>query len=621
MNEVAVEQVWSGARHSNSLVAFLRHYGPIPASDNMYDELIQAELAKYKIDPPVTIPPARLTDLSDNFDNPDPDTVVLTGTAGDGKTFHCRQIWERYDGDPAHWQQGNKFAKLTLPRSGKQLIIVKDLSELSSPDKAWLFPRLSAAVVGQKTDEVFLVAANDGQLIASWREWAEARDADHLKTFTTMEDMLVEDRTHDPLLRLRLYNLSHFESAEHFAKLLDQVVEHPQWTQCSGCELLESNGTSRCPIRLNRNLLRGEMSTFRQRLKDLLRLARANRLHVPIRDLLLLTANIILGDQQQGQILLSCRTARNRAEKGSYQLTNPFANAFGENLSAKDRQKYQVFPVLESFGIGHETDNAVDNLLIYGPTNDPQRHTELVGTDPYYGASVFDTLRRNYIEGERNDLNEFLVALTQQRRRLFFSLPDADPLDPWILTVYRLAGRLLDFVRRVHRGDDVSGTVRRLARGLNRTFCGMMIDESTQLHLATSGGDGRGRIASFREQVLLTIPHKRDIYLTFRLAEDRVSPLMIVKDPTRSEENGNVDSMNLPLTHFEYLMQVAEGSLPASFSRHCYEDFLDFKLRLLARLRDLVGSPSDLRDINLEAVTVDARGRAQIDAIRVQIDE
>ena len=30
--------------HTNGLISFLRHYGPISASDNMYDELIQAEI-------------------------------------------------------------------------------------------------------------------------------------------------------------------------------------------------------------------------------------------------------------------------------------------------------------------------------------------------------------------------------------------------------------------------------------------------------------------------------------------------------------------------------------------------------------------------------------------------
>ena len=86
--------------HSNSLISFLRHYGPIPASDNMYDELIQCEIERYAIDPAIHIDPARLDEVRSNFESATPRNVILTGTAGDGKTYHCRRIWEHFGGDP-----------------------------------------------------------------------------------------------------------------------------------------------------------------------------------------------------------------------------------------------------------------------------------------------------------------------------------------------------------------------------------------------------------------------------------------------------------------------------------------------------------------------------------------
>lgn len=178
---------------ANRLVDFLRHYGPIAASDNMYDELIQAEISRYNINPPIQIEPALLHALIANFRAEDPVNVILTGTAGDGKTYHCRRVWEALGGDPARWHQGDKLVLLNLPESGRPLIIVKDLSELSSADKSTLFPDLAAAVAGDATENTFLVAANDGQLIGSWREWAEAQDAQHLRNFKVLEEMLVEN--------------------------------------------------------------------------------------------------------------------------------------------------------------------------------------------------------------------------------------------------------------------------------------------------------------------------------------------------------------------------------------------------------------------------------------------
>lgn len=78
--------------HSNGFVEFLRHYGPIPASDNMYDERIHDLIQSYNIESPIDIPPTRLDDVVENFESDDPKNIILTGTAGDGKTYTCRLV-------------------------------------------------------------------------------------------------------------------------------------------------------------------------------------------------------------------------------------------------------------------------------------------------------------------------------------------------------------------------------------------------------------------------------------------------------------------------------------------------------------------------------------------------
>ncbi len=604
---------------TNRLISFFRHYGPIPASDNMYDELIQAEIARYEISPSIQIEPARLKDLIENFDSPEPTNVILTGTAGDGKTYHCRRVWEYFDGDEGQWQRGKKIATLDLPKSGKHLVIIKDLSELKAEEKRELFPDLAAAVAGTNEGDVYLLAANDGQLVASWREWAEQDGDQALADFKVLEGMLVEDRHRDPHLRLYLYNLSRMDASQHFDALVERVVEHPQWRGCEGCELLNEDGSTICPIRLNRELLRAASSPFRQRLGALLRLAGVNRMHLPIRDLLLLVINIILGDRQAGQSLLSCRTAKNRAKQSDYTKTNPYANVFGANLPEKDRQKYQAFKTLDSFGIGRETDNTFDNLLIYGHYNEEERYKRLVDNDDYYGGSDYRLYLQDYLEGEREEIQNFMEALGRQRRRLFFSLPADVGLDPWHLTVYRSAGLLLEMTEKIKNDGDITQLTEQLVRGLNRTLCGMMIDDGTQVYLASSGGDGRGRIASVLNYDLRTAIHRRYIYVTFNLAEDGLTPRLMVIDPTESEESQIIDHLDLQLTHFEYLMRVSRGSLPASFSRQCYEDFLDFKLRLIERLHELIGEDGNEREVSLHAIRVDEDGRPQVDDIRIRV--
>lgn len=604
---------------SNGFISFLRHYGPIPAGDNMYDELIQAEIERYDIDPVIHINPARLQDIRENFGSSEPRNIILTGTAGDGKTYHCRQIWSDFGGELEQWKAGKKIVSLKLPTSGKSLTIVKDLSELTLDEKNNLLSNLANAVSGRSENDVFLVAANDGQLLASWRDWSDSQGEEEHKVFKIVEDMLVEERTRDSALNLNLYNLSRLDASEHFQELVEQLVEHPQWAQCDGCSLLNTDGSTTCPIRINRERLRNRdiESVFRKRLGELMKLARANRMHIPIRDLLLLGANILLGDRQGRQILLTCRTAKNRVEKQDYRLTNPYANVFGINLPERQRQQYQVFNTLEAFGVGRETDNKFDNLLIYGTYGDSELYTELVSMDIHYGASAYEPYLRDYLEGARENIDEFMRSLSRQRQRLFFSLPVASTLDPWRLTVYQASGQFLAFVDGLANDGDVSRITELLVRGLNRTFCGMMIDDGTKLYIASSGGDGRGRIASLLNYELPTTRRRRDPYLNFAIGTNEATPCLQIIDPDR-DGDVIVDSLTLQLTHFEYLVRVASGSLPASFSRQCNEDFLDFKLRLIKRLDELIGEEPFGDEINLQALTVDERGRAHPDNIRIR---
>ena len=545
--------------------------------------------------------------------------MILTGTAGDGKTYHCRRIWEHFGGDPEIWKAGKKIVSLPLSASNKTLTIVKDMSELTYAEKDKLLTDLALAVEGKSPTNVFLVAANDGQLLTTWRDWSDKQNENAHHVFKRVEDLLVEEHTTDDALDLDLYNLSRLDASAHFEELVEQIVEHPQWSRCQGCELVKEDGTTVCPIRINRERLRAtaEGSVFRQRLGELMKLSRANRMHLPIRDLLLLGVNILLGDRQGPQILLTCRTAKNRAKEKEYRLTNPYANVFGMNLPERQRQQYQVFTTLEAFGIGRETDNKFDNLLIYRTYGDLDLYKTLISADDYYGAPAYEPHLRDYLEGERENIDEFMHVLSRQRQRLFFSLPSNHILDPWRLTVYQASGYFLDFVSGLASGADVSRTTELLVCGLNRTFCGMMIDDGAKLYLASSGGDGRGRIATLLNHVLQTRRYGRDPYLNFNLAPDQSTPYLEIVDPVEGQV---IDRLILQLTHFEYLIRVARGSLPASFSRQCNEDFLDFKLRLIKRLDELIGEdPSSTNEVNLQTLRVNERGRVDPDNIRIRM--
>lgn len=120
----------------SSWISFLRQYGPIPRNDNMYDESIHRILKRKNIDP-IIVDSVYLSELVDNYKSNKPKSVILTGTAGDGKTYNCREIWISLSGSLQDWQNDDKIKKLELPNL-KILYVIKDLSELKDEERGIL---------------------------------------------------------------------------------------------------------------------------------------------------------------------------------------------------------------------------------------------------------------------------------------------------------------------------------------------------------------------------------------------------------------------------------------------------------------------------------------------------
>src|SRR5690606_35628721 len=143
---------------ANRWVRFLRNYGPIPTNDNMYDETIQRVLKRQNIQP-IQLPAQFLEELLGNFTSETPDSFFLTGTAGDGKTYHCREVFVRLNGSADLWNEGAKIQTLTAP-SGVEIIFVKDLSELKHEEGAKLLSVAARDIADPNAKRVYLVAAN-----------------------------------------------------------------------------------------------------------------------------------------------------------------------------------------------------------------------------------------------------------------------------------------------------------------------------------------------------------------------------------------------------------------------------------------------------------------------------
>lgn len=568
----------------NPLIPFLSSYGSTSTSDSLVDENVRIAVQRHGVKPIEAVAP-RLQRMTENFGSASPGNLILTGTAGDGKTYHIRKFFlDILNGDEDSWKNSGGMALAVPLPTGRTLHVVKDLSEVKDSVKAEILPRLAASLLGEDSDNVWLVAANDGQLLKFWRDAMSntdygADDRERYGTiYTSIMETLRDDLERDPSGRVSaiLFNLSRLADEKVFNEIVDSVVEHEQWED--GCGACTIGGS--CPIRLNRELLRGAVSPFRRRLIEVMRVSALNDRHLPIRYILVLVANILLGDAANpDRPLLTCRTARKRAREHAYRHTNPFNNALGLNFRPRELEKLPVFSVMQSFGIGLETNNQIDRFLIDKP--DTPMLQKLEEADPTYGFKLFDEARLEYLNGNvANGGAEFEAAIGAQRRRLFFLLSDMDEISPWKLTIFQHAGRYLEFTDALDAGDKSleDRIVRSLIKGINRTLTGMMTEDGEKLWLARSIGRIEGAVGriTLSEQPVYKGAGTARVLIERHPTTGR--PQMRVAVHMRNFKESCESAFDLRPLQFEYLMRVADGSLPSSFSRQCQQELRHFAL-------------------------------------------
>lgn len=557
-------------------VRFLRNYGPIPTNDNMYDESIQRALKRHKIKP-IVLPAQFLQALLDNFRSTDPVSQIITGTAGDGKTYHCREVWSALGGDDAAWNKGDKIQSLEVGR--RTLVIVKDLSELREDESSELIAAVARDVAQPMAQRMYLLAANHGQLLEKLKTAPDTPEVRRLSG--VVEDLLVTGVTEDRDVRLNLSDLSRAPAAKMTSDIINEIGGHEGWRGCEGCP---SAHDQTCPILENRRRLTGEdgHDQFRQRLTALVELSERNGGHFPVRQLLALVANILLGHPDGRDGLMSCAEVPEILAGGRADLASVYRNVFGENLRPSRAEKTELFKKLNLFGIGSETSNRVDNLLVYG-ADDPaysEAYETLVRRDPIYGATVnYTNSQRTYLEGgEGVDRSAFLTLLKAQRQRLFFTLPDdlAGAYDLWDLTVFRYAGLYLEVAEKLKKKQPLPrSALSMIVRGLNRVFTGMLVQNQDELVLATSGSYSQSKRSPLLDE-LISVPRQGGEEVS--LVANAQGGFDVAVRLTRGDPAVRLE---LSPTRFEFLGRVAEGALPSSFSLECHEDILAFKARLL----------------------------------------
>ncbi|ABM94147.1 hypothetical protein [Methylibium petroleiphilum] len=602
-------------------IRFLRNYGPLPTNGNLFDEHINAALKRAQVRP-IELPTPSVDAMAEKVAAGEVRSILIAGTAGDGKTYHARKLWERLGGDPKGWDRHEKTKTLELA-GGRALTFVKDLSELTPEQGLAVLAGLESSALEPGHPVGYVIACNHGQILDRLRTFRSPADGSASRLLDDVQRAFLEPGRTIPGLMLN--DLGGATQRHSFRAVIKAVTEHPDWSHCDGCQL--NAGDRQCPIAANRRRAMGadDAGLFISRLEDLIDLARLNGAHLPMRDLLALVANMLLGHPDAKDNLMTCGDVARLQEERLTDRASIYRNVFGANLGHRRAMARTVFRTLGSFGIGEESTNTIDGLLVYGQHDQSLRidFDRLVANDRVYGAGAgYLTQQAQYLEGDESAREEqtaaaFVQRLSDQRQRLFFTLPaeDAAAYPFWSLSMFRFAGDYLALQRCCEQNLAVSPHVRgRMVRGLNRVMTGLLLDNTDTIFIASSGGFSQSKISVLCDT---EVPAKRvGNGAGLRLRFDQITQRPAIEVHVAPGAAASV-KFDLTPVRFEFICRVAEGALPSSFSNECYEDLLAFKVRLLRKAEHVRQQQMTEHDSEPGEPTADA-GELQLAFIEIE---
>lgn len=606
-------------------VSFIKQYGPVSRNDNMYDEQIRRSARRYDVQPLDFVHPLEaelFASVSRGVAKAR--TVILTGTAGDGKSRLCGRLWTELGGDAGEWTANEIYQEIIAEVGGRSRTvgIIRDLTALPTTGtygrwvgKSALLEAINHSFFEPDPDNIFVIAANDGQLLDTWRRASDVPLSS--RGHSLLEACLVDTRPASEG-EIAFFNLSTVSCATILDLTLDAVIEHPGW-QAAYAEA-EPDGffSPACPIRRNFEILCSPQ--FKTRLRQLFELMDLNELHTPIRRVLLLISNMLLGHPLCKDRLMSPGDIRHLLQSDKAHAGDIFQNLFGSNLSQARRESLEIFEFLNRFGIGDETTNRIDNVLVFGPSDEKLRPYFVNLIESSFSEKALDELsamRNEYLEcpdATQEGEHPFLASLRAQRRAIFFQIPDdqSDELRLWDLTVFRHAGEFLrEVVVPLQNNGRVSRTILgRLVNGLNRIFTGMLVTTDRELLIAAGlSGSAAGLSQILVERI--SVAPRRHERVELRPGQPGKLPVLIVEI-----DSGVEVRLELNLVRYEFLMRVAGGALPGSFSKECHEDILAFKSTILAALAR--SRPTEeATDLSFRILSLNSAGEPVDDVIEV----
>ncbi len=549
---------------TNPFVTYLNRYTTAsPDHEAAFDEFIGQT-------PPPGGAPLRLETrteafVRDCFARPRPPSIILTGNAGDGKTYLCRQIVAAFTGQVAvDWADHLDWP---IEGNGITLRVVKDFSEMTEEAGARILSDLDTGWKAENSRTVFLIAANEGRLRAVLHQ-------ERLENLYREIDRQLREGPDLSNDRLIVLNLNQVTTSTYVPPALAWLTDLARWEACAACPAREA-----CPIYFNARRL-AEPSIAR-RVQRLYQVLEHLGVHVTIRDMLIHLAYTVTGgldcDRIQGQLPLHWEPQRHVY----------YENVWGEAANEHFRRKAVVIRHLRRLNVGQMSVFEVDDFIINGRPADPTaqaEHDRLFAPALDLGGRRFGQERAAYLYGgaaspRPEEEHPLMQWLPHCRHKLFFEWQETAAAD-WLFPFQHLP----EYFRLVEGDPALLAHYRReIILGLNRAFSGLYLTDTDTLYVTS-------QYAHAVEQpvplVRLKIPTD-GIALqpapaqTEAFDRDLTTLRLVIYPPpgVRAEPL----TWTVDLLRFEYLMRRARGSTPDILAEECELSIRQLKDDLLTR--------------------------------------
>jgi hypothetical protein len=585
----------------------LAAYAPTSQNKASYDEHVTKYAQKLGVNE-INIDNGLFTKLFDTFID-EPKSIIISGSAGDGKTYLLRKLFETLN------QNNSSIWKEYIPElKYKQYNIkfIKDFTEIESEDKINILEGLYNSIY-KESDDLYFIAANDGILTDTLREHLSEKEY-LTNLLNTIEEQIELNTTDNNLI---LLDLSQTSSAKNFELLLNEILKLCDHYD-NNCPSL-TNSDIFCPIHSNINLLKQE--NIQKQVISIIRSCDLNYNHITLRKLFMLISNMILGYRGAKRIFNNCETAIEHFN-GTYHKSDAsfYNNIFGENLS-KSKQEESPFKELRELRIGYETTNNIDSFILFGDIKTPELHMEKL-TNPFFNLDTFTNVKENYLDNNDEDstkkVQEFLVLL---RRHMFFNFDEEivisdTKIHSCELIAYAHADKFYkDIIQPLKNNIRISkNIIKDLALGLNRIFLGELLgkDGNDRLYIATSLVGTKSKLSS---EIIENIEFNKkssnqgiDLELINGFDDEYCKVNLKIKFASEI-----IAKLELDLHMFEFLNRIADGILPTSFSVEYYERVLTFKSQIINYILENEDRESSFNLFTLN----DKEGTLQFDEIEI----